>query len=144
MNRTELKKNFHLLIDSIENDKLLTNFYDLIKKRSSAKEDQLWNRLPYKEQEELISAFEESEKPDYLTSHDRTRKSKTMESILIKPRDKAELNFFLELAHRLGSNIATFENDADKRLFQSMEYNSKTPRISKEKVLDTLHKIVKQ
>ena len=67
-----------------------------------------------------------------------------MESIVIKPKDKAELNFFLELAQRLGTNIATFENDADKRLLQAMEYNSKTPRVSKEKVLDTLHKIIEE
>ena len=67
-----------------------------------------------------------------------------MESIVIKPKDKAELNFFLELAQRLGTNIATFENDADKRLLKAMEYNSKTPRVSKEKVLDTLHKIIEE
>lgn len=32
MNRAELKKNFLLLIDSIENEKLLVDFYELIKK----------------------------------------------------------------------------------------------------------------
>jgi len=74
MNTIELKKSFHLLIDSIDNEDLLASFYDLIKKRSSTKEGQLWNRLTYKEQEELISALEESENPVYLISNDEMKK----------------------------------------------------------------------
>ena len=35
MDTIELKKNFHLLIDSIDNEILLINFYEIIKKRSS-------------------------------------------------------------------------------------------------------------
>ena len=144
MNTLELKKNFHLLIDSIENENLLADFYNLIKERTSAKEGQLWNQLTYKEQEELISALGESENPDYLISNDEMKKVKTIGRILIEPRDIAEFNFFLELAQRLGTNIATIENDADKRLLLAMDKNSKTPRISKEKVLDTLHKVIGQ
>lgn len=74
MNTIELKKSFHLLIDSIDNEDLLASFYDLIKKRSSTKEGQLWNRLTYQEQEELISALEESENPEYLISNDEMKK----------------------------------------------------------------------
>jgi hypothetical protein len=74
MNTIELKKSFHLLIDSIDNEDLLASFYDLIKKRSSTKEGQLWSRLTYKEQEELISALEESENPEYLISNDEMKK----------------------------------------------------------------------
>ena len=76
MNTLELKKNFHLLIDSIENDNLLADFYNLMKERTSAKEGQLWNQLTYKEQEELISALGESENPDYLISNDEMQKTK--------------------------------------------------------------------
>jgi hypothetical protein len=74
MNTIELKKSFHLLIDSIDNEDLLASFYDLIKKKSSTKEGQLWNRLSCKEQEELISALEESENPKYLISNDEMKK----------------------------------------------------------------------
>lgn len=74
MNTIELKKKFHLLIDSIENDHLLANFYDLLKNRSTTKEGQLWNRLTYQEQEELISALGESENADYLISNDEMKK----------------------------------------------------------------------
>ena len=68
MNTIELKKSFHLLIDSIDNEDLLASFYVLIKNRTSTKEGLLWNRLTYKEQEELISALEESESPEYVIS----------------------------------------------------------------------------
>lgn len=70
MNTIELKQNFHQLIDSIDNEKLLINFYDLIKTRSSAKEGQLWNRLTVLEQEELLLSLEESKNPKNLISHE--------------------------------------------------------------------------
>ena len=61
-----------------------------------------------------------------------------MESLIIKPKDKAELNFFLELAKRLGAKTAIIESDADERLFQSMEKNKNTHKVSRQKVLDTI------
>ena len=74
MDTIELNRNFHLLIDSIENENLLASFYDLIKKRSATKEGQLWDRLTHQEQEELISALSESENPDYLISNEEMKK----------------------------------------------------------------------
>ena len=67
-----------------------------------------------------------------------------METLIIKPKDKAELKFFLELAKRLGTKTTTVEDDADERLFQSMEKNKNTPRTSKNKVMDTLHQIINE
>jgi hypothetical protein len=67
-----------------------------------------------------------------------------METLIIKPKDKAELNFFLELAKRLGTKTSTIENDADERLFQAMELNNKTPKVSKQKVIDTLNQIISE
>ena len=67
-----------------------------------------------------------------------------METLIIKPKDKAELNFFLELAKRLGTNATTTDNYADERLFQSMERNKTTSRVSRNKVLDTIHKIMEE
>ena len=74
MNTIELKKSFHNLIDSIDNANLLENFYDLIKKRTSSKDGQLWNSLSKKEREELLLAFEESEDPANLKSHEEMKK----------------------------------------------------------------------
>ena len=70
MNPIDIKRNFHLLIDSINNENLLMSFYDMIKKRSSTKEGQLWNRLTILEQEELLVALEESEHPKNLIPHE--------------------------------------------------------------------------
>jgi len=67
-----------------------------------------------------------------------------METIIIKPKDKADLNFFLELAKRLGAKTATIESDADQRLFQAMENNKKTIKVSRSKILDTLHQIINE
>jgi hypothetical protein len=69
MNTIALKKNFHLLIDSIENEKLLLCSYELMKKRFSSTEGQLWNSLTPKEKDELLLSFEESENSDNLVSH---------------------------------------------------------------------------
>jgi len=70
MNAIKLKQNFHHLIDSIDNEILLMNFYDLIKKRSSDNEGQLWNRLTTQEQKELLLSLEESKDPENLIDHD--------------------------------------------------------------------------
>jgi hypothetical protein len=74
MNTIELKNSFHSLIDSINNDTLLMNFYDLMKTRSSTKEGQLWNRLTNYEQEELLLSVEESENHENLISHKEMKK----------------------------------------------------------------------
>jgi hypothetical protein len=74
MNTIELKKNFHLLIDSIDNENLLINFYDIIKKRSSVKEGQLWERLTNLEKEELLLSLDESNNPENLISHEEIKK----------------------------------------------------------------------
>ncbi|MEI6575559.1 MAG: hypothetical protein WCO63_05205 [Bacteroidota bacterium] len=67
-----------------------------------------------------------------------------METLIIKPKDKAELNFFIELAKRLGAKTATIESDADERLFQSMEKNAKSPKVGRQKVMETLHQIINE
>ena len=76
MNTIELKKNFHLLIDSIDNENLLINFYEIIKKRSYLKDGQLWNRLNDFDKEELLTAYDESQDPENLISHSEIKKKK--------------------------------------------------------------------
>ncbi len=73
MNTIELKRSFHSLIDSIDNDTLLMNFYDLMKTRISTEEGQLWNRLTKDEQEELLMTLEESENPENLITHEEMK-----------------------------------------------------------------------
>jgi hypothetical protein len=65
-----------------------------------------------------------------------------METIIIKPKDKSELKFFIELANRLGIDVITEESDADEWLFQAMEKNKKTSKIDKTAVVETIQKIL--
>jgi len=73
MNKLELKKHFHQLIDKIDNGDLLIKFYDLMKRSSSSGEGQLWNRLTKEEQEELIRAVDESENSENLISNEQMK-----------------------------------------------------------------------
>lgn len=65
-----------------------------------------------------------------------------MKTLIIKPKDKAELNLFLELAKRLGTPAKTYEEMQDELLLKAMEVNMKTPKADKKKVLDTLENIL--
>ena len=73
MGTPELKKHFHQLIDKIDNEDLLFKFYDLMKRSSSSREGQLWNRLTKEEQEELLRSVEESENSENLISHEEMK-----------------------------------------------------------------------
>jgi hypothetical protein len=73
MNTIELKRNFHQLIDKIDNESLLKDFYELLKHRS-ANEGELWNNLSNSEKEELLLTLEESKNPYNLKSHDEMKK----------------------------------------------------------------------
>ena len=70
MTTLEIKDSFHQLIDSIDNDQLLLKFYELMKNRTSTKDGNLWTRLTKEEQEELLTAFDESKDQDNLISQD--------------------------------------------------------------------------
>ncbi len=75
MKTKELRLNFHHLIDEIENEKILTQFYDLLKtfKRKNDKKD-FWDLFSKKQKLELELAWEESEKEENLVSHDEIMK----------------------------------------------------------------------
>jgi len=74
MNAIELKRNFHNLIDSIENESLLMNFYELMKNKTSAKDGKLWNRLSVEEQTILLQTLEAIENPNHVISHSEMKK----------------------------------------------------------------------
>lgn len=69
MTAAELKKNFHDLIDNIHNEKILINFYEIMKERIELTEGLLWKMLSKSELEELTSAIEESYHPQNLISN---------------------------------------------------------------------------
>jgi hypothetical protein len=65
-----------------------------------------------------------------------------MKAIIIQPKDQDELNFFLELAKRLGVKVKTYEDVEDERLLRVMEDNRKTQRVGKKNIIETLHNIL--
>lgn len=67
-----------------------------------------------------------------------------METLIIKPKDKSELNFFLELARRLGTSAKTYEEMQDEQLLKAMEVNMKTDKTDKSKVLNTIQNILNE
>jgi len=75
MNTIELKNNFHILIDTIENENILLNFYELLKNRVSKTNGKLWDSLTDSEKQELLLSIEESNDEANLIS-DETIKEK--------------------------------------------------------------------
>lgn len=67
-----------------------------------------------------------------------------METLIIHPKDKAELNFFLELAQRLGTSIITIDEWNDEQLLKAMEENLTSGETDKENVLNTLNNILNE
>ena len=73
MNTVEIKKSFHHLIDSIDNENILLLFYDLMKSKSYPKEGQIWNRLTQEQKDELMLSLKESENSENLISHEEMK-----------------------------------------------------------------------
>ncbi len=69
MTTTELKTNFHKLIDNIDNDEVLLKFYELLAKTNEIREGSLWARLNPEEQQELIMIEQDSHSEDNLIPH---------------------------------------------------------------------------
>lgn len=66
MKLTELKSEFHELIDQINDPELLSQFYDAIS--LSIKQDSSWKLLSVERQQEILKAYEESEDDANLIS----------------------------------------------------------------------------
>ena len=67
-----------------------------------------------------------------------------MNSIIIQPKDKAELKFFVELAERLGAKFKTLDEFQDEQLFNRMMENLNTSIVAKENVIDQLQAILNE
>lgn len=66
MKSVELKNNFHKLIDKIDNETVLSRFYEILKKASSLKDGSLWGRLTKDEKQELLQIDLETDSEDNL------------------------------------------------------------------------------
>ena len=69
MTTIELKSKFHILIDNINNDNVLSKFYDILSRVKESSEGSLCNKLSPDEQEELRNIENESHNPENLIPH---------------------------------------------------------------------------
>ncbi len=75
MKQSDIKINFHHLIDEIDNEPLLMKFYDLLIKSRVQKEDELWDQLSEDQKNELLIAESESHYQKNLIDQ-KTQKAK--------------------------------------------------------------------
>ena len=73
MRQSDIRKNLHLLIDEIDNDRLLMKFYDLLLKSKVQKEGDLWNQLSDEQRKELLISESESKYQKNLIDHEKQK-----------------------------------------------------------------------
>jgi hypothetical protein len=69
MKQSDIRTNLHLLIDEIDNDRLLMKLYDLLLKSKMQKEGDLWNQLSEEQRKELLITESESHYKRNLIDH---------------------------------------------------------------------------
>lgn len=72
MSTVELKSNIHAIVDTIQNQQLLSMVYEFLKLNS--KSTGVWDSLTAEQKEEVMLAFEESENENNLTEADKVLK----------------------------------------------------------------------
>jgi TRAP-type C4-dicarboxylate transport system substrate-binding protein len=70
----EIKKHLHNLIDAMENEVVLANFYEVMKKKATTPDGQLWTTLTNEERNELLQAADESELAENLIENEEMKK----------------------------------------------------------------------
>jgi hypothetical protein len=73
MSSTEIKNSFHKLIDDIDNDIILSKFYNIMEKASESKDGQLWERLSEEDKKELLLIDNEIDNEDNLIPHSKVQ-----------------------------------------------------------------------
>jgi hypothetical protein len=71
MDTSLLKSNLHALINDSENADLLESVYEMLSNNARTNEGDMWTRLSTEQKAEVLLAYEESEDPSKLISHER-------------------------------------------------------------------------
>ena len=71
MTLTTLRKNFHKLIDEVEDKELLDQFYRALTFSTTGKDGELWDNLTKSEKVVLMKSYEESKDKKNLVSHEK-------------------------------------------------------------------------
>lgn len=72
---TSIKQKLHDLIEKIDNESLLSQVYELIYKKNTSNEGDLWNKLTPDQQNEVLLSLEESNDPKNLISHEDVKRN---------------------------------------------------------------------
>jgi len=74
MSIAEIKKTCHLMVDQVEDKRLLEEFLEALKNHSANKDSDFWNELTESQKKELEEAWIESEDDGNLVSHEDVMK----------------------------------------------------------------------
>jgi len=74
MSISELKKACHLMVDQVEDRRLLEEFLEALKNHNDNKDSDFWNELTETQKRELEEAWIESEDERNLVSHEDVMK----------------------------------------------------------------------
>ena len=66
MTTVEIKNSFHKLIERIDNEKILSRFYEIMERASTVKDGSLWESLSCEEKQELLRIDSETDSEDNL------------------------------------------------------------------------------
>ena len=69
-----IKEKLHNLIETIQDESLLNQIYELVYKKSATKEGDLWAKLSSDQQNEIMQSLEESKDPENLISNEEVKK----------------------------------------------------------------------
>ncbi|MDO9255926.1 MAG: hypothetical protein Q7U54_10475 [Bacteroidales bacterium] len=69
MDKTLLKSNIHKLIDRIENESILEEYYNEMKSILEKSQDSVWDKLNEEQKKEVLLSFEESENTNDLVEN---------------------------------------------------------------------------
>jgi hypothetical protein len=68
-----IKEDFHHLIDTIDDEQLLKDYYQLIQRLNADQVGNLWSNLSETEKQELLSSYDESFDENNLISHEQVK-----------------------------------------------------------------------
>jgi len=69
----KIKDDFHHLIDTIEDEQLLKDYYQLIQNMNNNSDGALWSALSEEQKEELLLSYDESFDEKNLLSHQQVK-----------------------------------------------------------------------
>jgi len=74
MTISEIRNHFHTLIDTINDEKTLLQFYEALSFLQNKGKSKLWESLTEEQQQQVLASYEESKNPENEISHSEMKK----------------------------------------------------------------------